>query len=422
MKIGIIADDYTGGTDAASFLVEQGLTCIQLSGIQHQDVPLVTDAIVVSLKSRTEPAEKAIADSLATYRWLKQQGCNIIQFKYCSTFDSTTQGNIGPVTDALLAEAELSATIVVPSLPVNGRDVFYGNLFVKGELLNESGMKDHPLTPMDDANLLRLMDKQSNGKSALIDYHIVEKGAVEVREAFDKQVGRGYQNIIIDAFTDQHLFTIGTAFAGYPFVTGASGLTQGLGRALIQQCKSATTRSHIPVPRRAKTVIISGSCSQQTNRQVAWYQPLANVWHIDPDKLGNIEHYSDEIVRWLEMLPPTDLAPLISATVNKDQLSAIREKYNFNVSARIETLFSLLVKKLQTRGYRNFISAGGETSGAITQALGVQELLIGKLICPGVPWVTSLSQDIYLALKSGNFGEDDFFVKAQQLIETERVL
>lgn len=421
MKLGIIADDYTGGTDSASFLVKEGLTCIQLSGVQQQDVPLETDVIVVSLKSRTEPADKAMKSSLEVYHWLKSQGCDVIQFKYCSTFDSAEQGNIGPVSDAILAANGFTSTIIVPSLPVNGRKVFYGNLFVKGEPLNESGMKDHPLTPMRDANLCRLMRMQTEGQVSLIDFETVEQGPTLLREAFHQLEKLGNRYIIIDAFTEAHLEVIGTAFVDYPFVTGASGLTHGLAKAISKSIDRKDQAAAL-VPSANKTVILSGSCSTQTNRQVDFYKDKTNTHYVDIDKLNDIESYSLEIAQWLESLSADGYAPLICATVNKYRLSEIRELYDFDVSACIEALFTNLVKNLKKLGYCNYICAGGETSGAVTQGLGVKELLIGKLICPGVPWVSTLDRNIFLALKSGNFGDDDFFFRAQSLIENRGIL
>ncbi|KGT88707.1 3-oxo-tetronate kinase [Enterobacter cancerogenus] len=412
MKIGIIADDYTGGTDAASFLVAEGLSCIQVSGPQSERGCFETDAIVVSLKSRTEPVEKAVKDSVDAYRWLKKQGCELIQFKYCSTFDSTEVGNIGPVTDALLIEAGLSSTIVMPSLPVNGREVFYGNLYVKGQPLNESGMKNHPLTPMRDANLMRLMEKQGTGRAELIDYHLVEQGKDEIRLAFETLSGSGIKYIVLDAFRDEHLFNIGAAFDNYPIITGASGLSHGIARAWAQR-RNITSTSGGFLPLRGKSVVISGSCSEQTNRQVNTYQKRAACFAVEVSKLDNIDTYSDEILAWYKTVSQQPMAPLISATVDKEQLAKIRAEYSFDVSSRIENLFSLLVKKLWLQGCRNFICAGGETSGSVTQALNIDTLLVGKLICPGVPWVKSLEGGIYLALKSGNFGDDNFFADAQ---------
>ncbi|WP_409076581.1 3-oxo-tetronate kinase (plasmid) [Pantoea sp. C3] len=419
MKVGIIADDYTGGTDAASFLVEEGMSCIQLSGVQVNDVPLETDAIVVSLKSRTEDPVKAAADSVAVWKWLKKQGSDVIQFKYCSTFDSTSEGNIGPVTDAILAEAGLLSTIVVPSLPVNGRKVFYGNLFVKGEPLNESGMKDHPLTPMRDANLVRLMDSQSQGTTGLIDYETVEKGITAVRQAFEELTQQGHRYVVIDAFDDEHLTTIGAAFANYPYVTGASGLSHGLAKALsARQGEGGGSKAFKPT--QGKTVVISGSCSTQTNRQVNYYKSLACAHQVDVDKLDDVDAYSEEIAEWLNANVSADYPPMVCATVNKERLAEIKATYDFDVSARIEVLFTHLVKKLKHRGFSNFICAGGETSGAVTQSLDVKELLVGKLICPGVPWVATLDKSLFLALKSGNFGDDDFFECAKSLIQEAR--
>ena len=416
MKLGIIADDYTGGTDAASFVVNAGLRCIQVNGIPDSAVtaglPADIDAIVVSLKSRSEPKQDAINHSLAAYRWLKAQGCSQIQLKYCSTFDSTADGNIGPVTDALLDEAGLTTTIVCPSLPVNGRQVFFGNLFVNGVPLNESGMKNHPLTPMHDANLMRLMDAQSQGSSALIDFQTIEKGCEAVRRRFAQLSNEGYRYVVVDAFNDNHLDVLGQAFHDLALITGGSGISGGIA---IQRQPDSSGKTNVPLPEAAKTVVISGSCSTQTNLQVSRYEAIAPSLKLDLDEVMNNPSYPQVLANWVEANSHQRYAPLVRATVDATELAFIRQHYPEDISLQSEQVFGHMVRELSARGFNSFIAAGGETSGSVTRALDVDALEIGVTIAAGVPWVRVTNHDCYLALKSGNFGSPDFFQQAQDM-------
>ena len=416
MDIGVIADDFTGGTDIAGFLVEGGLATVQLSGVPEDSFHTEADAVVISLKSRSCPVEEAVGQSLAALHWLKKQNCRQIFFKYCSTFDSTAQGNIGPVTDAIMQELGETFTIISPALPVNGRTVYYGYLFVNGVLLNESGMQNHPITPMRDANLMRLMEMQASGKAANIPAPVLDQGAEAVKKAFTDLVNTGVQYGVTDTLGEDHIRVLGEAAVDMPFVTGGSGLAAGLARALtkrrgIQQ----NNASEAGAPHSGgKTIILSGSCSVMANKQVAVYAAEAPSFHVDAARCADDPvAYAAEIIKWIDQ-QDSIRAPLIYATASPNVLANVQKKYGAKQSSlAVEQLFSNIAVQLRDKGFDHFIVAGGETSGVVVQSIGVSAFHIGPQIAPGVPWVRAVNMPISFALKSGNFGDEQFFSKAQ---------
>ena len=413
MRLGVIADDFTGATDIASFLVQNGMATVQVNGVPATPLTLEADAIVVSLKSRSCPAEKAVADSLQALAWLQQQGCERFYFKYCSTFDSTAKGNIGPVTDALLAALDETQTIISPSLPVNGRTVYQGHLFVMDQLLSESGMRHHPVTPMTESNLLRLMEAQSEGKAGLIASQTLDQGAEAVRKALAVLKDQGVRYVVLDAIHEQHLLTQGEALQEMKLVTGGSGLAMGLARQLGNKAEKGEAAG---APQGERAVVLSGSCSAMTNRQVARYREQASSLVVDIVRaLEQRQAYATELCNWVEKHHGEALAPLLYATAEPETLKQIQQRYGAQQSSEaIEQLFAAVVKELQQRGWQRFIVAGGETSGVVAQTLNIDAFHIGPVISPGVPWVRAVSQPISLALKSGNFGDENFFARAQQ--------
>lgn len=419
MKIGIIADDFTGATDIASFLVENGLSVIQFNGVPKADQVVDTDAVVISLKSRSTPKEEAVADSLAALKWLKSYECQQVYFKYCSTFDSTKEGNIGPVTDALLGALDSKMTIISPALPVNGRTVYKGYLFVLDQLLADSPMKNHPLNPMIDSSLLRLMAMQAKGKVGLITADELDKGSEFVKARLQTLEGEGVNYVVMDALTEAHLLTQGAAVKEMPLVTGGSGLAIGLARAHRGENLSSALAKEKGYPVAGKAVIFSGSCSAMTNQQVAHYQTQAPSFAIDVAAIieePSRVNYVQDIVQWIEQTSEqTDFAPLITATSNAAKLAEIQQQFGAEkASLAVEETFRLLTLALKEKDITRFIIAGGETSGVVTQALGVESFYIGPTISPGVPWVKGVEKAISLALKSGNFGDVDFFMRAQK--------
>ncbi len=414
MLLGVIADDFTGATDIAGFLVENGMRTIQLNGVPTADTQVDADAVVISLKSRSCPVDEAVADSLAALEWLKSQGCQQYYFKYCSTFDSTAEGNIGPVTDALLDALDEEFTMVCPALPVNGRTVFNGHLFVLGELLSDSGMRNHPVTPMTDSSLVRLMDAQSKGEAGLVNYQQVEQGAKVIQDRFEALGKEGKRYAVVDAFRDEHLVNLGEAVAGLKLITGGSGLAAGIARNWAAKLSDQSQAKQAGQPAKAATVVLSGSCSVMTNSQVERYRQQAPAVAIDVRSCLENPAYADEIASWV-LSQDGELAPLVYATAAPEQLKQIQAEYGAQASSHaVEQFFSRLAHQLKESGVRNFIVAGGETSGVVTQSLGVAGFHIGPQIAPGVPWVKAIDSELSLALKSGNFGQENFFATAQE--------
>ena len=390
MLLGCIADDLTGATDLGVTLAREGLSVIQVNGVPEPALEIpAADAIVVALKSRTNPAAEAVAWSLASLKWLRRRGAQRIYFKYCSTFDSTARGNIGPVADALLDALGEPFTVATPAYPRNGRTVYKGNLFVGDVPLAESGMRDHPLTPMRDSNLVRVLGAQTWRSVFLVPVDVMEAGAVEIKKKLSG--AEGYA--VLDATRDQHLIAAGEACRELKLTTGGAGLAMGLARALGVKRSSSTALPRLSGP----AVILAGSCSQATLAQIeAWGSAALKLdpMHLDPVAA----------VEWAARRPPSPA--LIYASAPPEAIMAGRGE-------AIEQAFREIARGLRAKGVRKFVVAGGETSGAVVEALGVRALAIGPEIDPGVPWTTAVGSEPYLlALKSGNFGSRDFFAKA----------
>lgn len=417
MLIGVIADDFTGATDIAGFLVENGIATTQLIGVPNDDTTFEGDAVVISLKSRSCPVEEAVADSLAALEWLRAQSCERIIQKYCSTFDSTAEGNIGPVTDALLDRLGTDLTVICPSLPVNGRTVYGGYLFVNGVLLGESDMRHHPINPMTDSSLSRLMEAQSSGSCGIVRMETVEQGAGAVRKAMEAARAAGHRYVVLDALTDAHLDVLGEAIVDLPLVTGGSGIGGAISRTLTKDAQaSGASASSAGEPVAGRGIVLAGSCSTMTNRQVAAYRKIAPTLAVDPARcVADAAAYAAELADWALAQPagPEDPAPLLYATATPETLKEVQGQFGSAASAAIEATFAAIATKLADAGIARFVVAGGETSGAVGSALGIEGFAIGPQIAPGVPWVRALDRDLSLALKSGNFGAEDFFLDCQ---------
>ena len=417
MYIGVIADDFTGGTDIAGFMTQNGLAVTQFIGIPECGMAFEDPhCAVISLKSRSCPPQDAVRDSLAALAWLQQHGCTRFFFKYCSTFDSSAKGNIGPVTDALMKQLGQSITVLAPGLPVNGRTVYCGNLFVNNVPLHESGMRNHPVTPMRDANLMRLMDAQAQGTTASIPYPVMEQGPESVRKALALAEKEGFRYAVPDTVNNAHLDTLAEAVEAMPLVTGGSGLGAALaGRAARKLGLGNSPHTKTGMPPGGRCVVLCGSASTMTNAQVARYREQAPAMALDvrraaADPCG----YARELAAWVSSCPEKQLAPLVSSTPGPDELAAIQKEFGAEVSGNaVETAFAHLGALLKQDGFTHFIVAGGETSGAVVKALGVKAFHIGPQIAPGVPWVRAVDQPLSLALKSGNFGDEAFFFTAQ---------
>lgn len=417
--LGCIADDFTGATDLAGLLRRSGLPVSLRIGVPAAPPQDTAPFEVIALKIRTVPVEDAIVEARAALAWLKAAGADRFYWKYCSTFDSTAQGNIGPVAEALMADLGASQTIYCPAFPENGRRIFMGNLFVGRQPLAESPMKDHPLTPMRDSNLMRLLAPQVRGRVDLLDHDVVANGAGAIRQRLAALAGEGTAHIVVDAISQPDLDAIATATAGMALLTGGSALAMPLPR--IYQAAglldAAAARSAQPSIDKA-TLILSGSCSSMTRRQVAAYAASgAPRYRLDPLQLAQTGPQPA-----LDWLAAQDFAraPLLYATAEPAEMRAAQEKLGTAQAGElVENALARAAIAARDRGARRFIVAGGETSGAVTQALGVTQLDLGAEIAPGVPWTFARSngEAIALALKSGNFGAETFFTDAREKLD-----
>ena len=419
LLLGCIADDFTGATDLANNLVRAGMRVVQTIGTPDAPLQVQADAVVVALKSRTIAPDEAVAQSLAALAWLKVQGARQIYFKYCSTFDSTAQGNIGPVTEALMDALQTDFTIATPAFPDNKRTVFKGYLFAGEGLLSESGMQNHPLTPMTDPNLVRVLQAQTRRRVGLIDYSVVARGAQAVRERIQALRAEGFGVAIVDAISNDDLLRMGPALADLPLLTAGSGVAIALPHNFgLSPSAAATT---LPVAHGLQAVI-SGSCSQATNEQVAHFiasgRPALGV---DPFNLAAGEDVADAALAWAAPLLAGGPV-LIYSTAQPEAVKAVQARLGVaQAGALVEQALAAVARGLVSLGVRQLIVAGGETSGACVQALAITQMQIGGQIDPGVPWCHAASPlteagGLHLALKSGNFGSRDFFTRAFGLL------
>jgi uncharacterized protein YgbK (DUF1537 family) len=415
--LGAIGDDVTGSTDLALMLSKHGMSVVQFIGLPPAvAVEADAQAAVVALKSRTAPVAQAVGESLAACDWLLGHGARQIFFKYCSTFDSTEQGNIGPVAEALLEHLNGRVTIYCPAFPDNGRSVYQGHLFVGGALLSDSSMRHHPLTPMTDSNLIRFLGRQVRNSEtvALIDYATVDRGAAAIRERLQDQAARKSRHVVVDALSNRHLFDIGEACADLRLVTGGSGVAMGLPQNFRRAGLLENSGGPAALPKLAGgTAVLAGSCSAATRRQVARMSERWPSVRLDPVALAGEKPLIEDIARWAAERIGNG-AVLIYSTAEPEQVAAVQNTLGREAAGQlIEQAMARMALQLRQAGVRNFIVAGGETSGAVMAALAVRSLLIGPEIAPGVPWtVTQDEPRLCLALKSGNFGDDDFFMKS----------
>ncbi|MES2975579.1 MAG: 3-oxo-tetronate kinase [Pseudomonadota bacterium] len=423
LALGCIADDFTGATDLANNLVRSGMRVLQTIGVPRTGpaaAPVVdVDAVVVALKSRTIAPAEAVAQSLDALRWLQAQGAQQVYFKYCSTFDSTPRGNIGPVTEALMDTLGTPFTIATPAFPDNQRTVFKGHLFVGDVLLSESGMQNHPLTPMTDANLVRVMQAQCRRRVGLISHKAVAQGEAAIRARIGELQAEGVGIAIVDAVSNDDLHRLGAALKGMPLVTAGSGVAIGLpatfGLAPSSQAGALPQAAGL-------RAVVSGSCSQATNRQVAAFKAAGGLaFALDPmvvaGKLAAGVDPAAEALAWAAQRVAGNTV-LVYSTADTDAVKSAQQHLGMEAAGTmVEQTLAAVARGLAGLGVRQLIVAGGETSGACVQALGISQMKIGAQIDPGVPWCHSHpastgGEGLHLALKSGNFGADDFFTKA----------
>ena len=413
LLLGCIADDFTGATDLANNLVRAGMRVVQTIGVPNAPLSAEVDAVVVALKSRTIAPQDAIDQSLQALQWLQGQGAQQIYFKYCSTFDSTAQGNIGPVTEALMQALQTDFTIATPAFPDNGRTVFKGYLFVGDVLLNESGMQHHPLTPMTDANLVRVMQAQCTSKVGLLTHKTIAQGATAISQEITNLKQQGVRIAIVDAVSNDDLMRLGPALKGMPLVTAGSGVAIGL----PQNFGLLPTPQASVLPKASGLqAVVSGSCSQATNRQVAHFKATGRpAFLIDPLHLkGSWEDLVQEALAWAEGHLASGPV-LVYSTATPESVQAVQSQLGVEAAGhQVEQALAAIARGLVELGVQQMVVAGGETSGACVQALAIEQLQIGPQIDPGVPWCHAHTPmgSVHITLKSGNFGTDDFFSKA----------
>jgi 3-dehydrotetronate 4-kinase len=430
LKLGCIADDYTGASDLANTLTRSGLRTVQTIGVPAADLALPeVDAVVVSLKSRSIEAGLAVSRSRAAEKWLRGRGAAHVLFKICSTFDSTDKGNIGPVMDALCADSSDSIVLVTPAFPEVGRTVYQGNLFVGSVPLNESPLKDHPLNPMHDSNLVRVLSRQSITKIGLVDLAVLSRGADAVRARLADLAGRGIGAAIVDAVFDRDLETIGNVALDHRVSVVASGLGLGLARALVASGKVKPNVSGAiqDAPVGGPAACLAGSCSQATLQQITNAEAVMPVLHLDPERIVAGKEESRRALAWakerLEQGPV-----LIASSSTPDQVAALQARHGRDAAGHaIEQAMADIAEGLARSGVRRLVVAGGETSGAVVDRLGIPGFLVGPEIAAGVPVLRAVGAKksetqsetqggMLLALKSGNFGGPEFFSDALKLM------
>ena len=421
MLLGCIADDFTGATDLAAMLVRGGMRTVQRIGVPGAADPVPdADAVVVALKSRTAPPRQAVDESLAALNWLRRQGCRQFFFKYCSTFDSTEHGNIGPVADALLAALDGGFALACPAFPANARSVFQGHLFVGSVLLNESGMENHPLTPMQDANLVRVLSRQTDGTVGLVPYATVDQGAQAIRRAMTQLKEQGRRYAIVDAVSNEHLLAIGEAAAGHALITGGSGVAMGLPENFRKAGLLTTQGDPGALPEVGGfAAVLAGSCSRATLFQIGTAREHVPTLELDALATPDADALAAQALAWMD--GKLGAKPVvIAASAPPDKVLALQQLMGREAAGEmIERAMAAIAESLVAQGVRRLVVAGGETSGAVVARLGVKSLRIGPEIDPGVPWTYAegTGKPMLLALKSGNFGAPDFFLKSFQALE-----
>lgn len=410
MLLGCIGDDFTGSSDLANTLAKAGMRTVQYSGVPVGPADAELQAGVVSLKTRSIPVADAVAQSLKALEWLLAQGCEQIYLKYCSTFDSTAEGNIGPVAEALADALDAHSVIVCPAFPGTGRSIYQGHLFVKDVLLNESGMQNHPLTPMTDPDIRRVLAAQSSSPIGHVDAATVLMGAHAIRALLESEAAAGKRLIVVDALQDADLMQIGAAAKGLKLVTGGSGAALGLPAnfGIASQDSAAWTGEQ------GKCVVLSGSCSIATRGQIAHHKALHPAMEVSADMLFGGEITAQAAADWVLS---EDSLPLVYSSAEPAAVGAAQDKYGRNASAKkFEQFFADVARLCIQGGARKLLTAGGETSGAVVEGLSLTQLEIGPEIDPGVPALRARA-GLVLALKSGNFGSVDYFEKAAAILD-----
>ena len=417
MLLGCIGDDFTGSSDLANTLAKQGMRTVQYTGIPKGRASSDVEAGVIALKSRSNQVDDAIEQSLGALEWLKDQGCEQFFFKYCSTFDSTKQGNIGPVADALADALDADRVIFCPAFPGTGRTLYHGHLFVNDRLLNESGMENHPLTPMVDADIRRWLQYQTSSKVGGVNSMDVSNGVASVKKALEREHNSGNRFVVVDAICDDDLFTIGAAAEGLPLITGGSGIALGL----PDNFRRNDRISAYTTPWEGESgpcAVLSGSCSLATRGQVDFHRRNQPSLEVSPADVIEGITTPGRVADWL--LHESGV-PLAYTSTDPESVKQIQEKFGKAVSASaIEGFFAEVARLLVAGGVRRLIVAGGETSGAVVEGVDIGAMEVGPQIDPGVPAMRA-QDNLVVTLKSGNFGAEDFFSRAAAVLAGELV-
>lgn len=412
MLLGCIGDDFTGSSDLANTLSKQGMRCVQYTGVPSDPAQQDVEAGIIALKSRSIDSSEAVRQSLDALAWLQQQGCEQFFFKYCSTFDSTPVGNIGPVADALADALDAHKVIVCPAFPGTGRSIYLGHLFVNDRLLNESGLEHHPLTPMTDPDIRRWLAPQTRYAVGHVDAKAVLAGLQAIKDALSKEHEAGKRLIIVDAMQDEDLLQIGAAADGLPLITGGSGVALGLPRNFAKRGQIAKTGAGWR-GEDGKCVVLSGSCSNATRAQVALHSETNPSYEVDAREVVNGALDAKTVAQWALQ---SGGVPLVYSSANPAIVADIQTQFGREASAAgLEAFFADVSRQLVAGGVRKILTAGGETSGAIVEGLQLTALEIGPEIDPGVPALRA-SDRLVIALKSGNFGAPDYFAKAAHIL------
>jgi 3-dehydrotetronate 4-kinase len=413
MLLGCIGDDFTGSSDLGNTLTKAGMRVTQYVGVPDAPAAPDVEAGIVALKSRSIPVEEAVKLSLAALDWLRAQGCTQFLFKYCSTFDSTPQGNIGPVAEALADALRARQVLVCPAFPAAGRSIYQGHLFVTDKLLSESGMQNHPLTPMTDPDIRRWLGHQIKGSVGHIPAQVVMQGATAIRAHMQTQDAAGHRLLVADAITDADLVALGQAASDLPLITGGSGIAMGL-PANFRAKGLLAAHENTWSGQSGRAAILSGSCSNATRGQVAEHAKLHPSCEVTADQVMSGTVTAQMLADWALA---QDGLPLIYTSADPAVVADAQTRFGKDrVASRIEGLFADLARALVAGGVTRLISAGGETSGAVVEGLDLSALEIGPEIDPGVPMIRAAG-DLVLALKSGNFGAPDFFARAAAMME-----
>lgn len=412
MLLGCIGDDFTGSSDLANTLTKQGMRTVQYTGVPVSDAASYVEAGVVALKSRSNAADEAVSQSLAALAWLQAQGCKQFFFKYCSTFDSTPDGNIGPVADALIDALGADRVIVCPAFPGTGRSVYQGHLFVNDVLLNESGMQNHPLTPMTDSDIRRWLAQQVTQGVGHVPVQDVLRGSEAIKSRLNEQRDSGHRLIVVDAIRDEDLFAIGAAVDDLPLITGGSGIAMGLPDNFRAQGLISNT-THSWVGNSGRCVALSGSCSETTRKQVACHAKDNPTFEILADDVISEKISADTIADWALQ---QDGIPLAYSSADPETVAAVQETFGREtIASLLEKFFTEVAQQLLAAGAKRLLIAGGETSGAVVEGLNLISLEIGPEIDPGIPALRA-GPELVIALKSGNFGSIDYFTKAARVL------